>query len=218
MFQNGHISNCPIQVDDLDRATHIHSKDVGLLKGKTTRKTPLPVIESIVPVPKDMLNLHKDAFLTVDLFFVNKIVFLVTYGRRICLTTVKWLDTRKITGVFAALFEVFNAYRRRGFVITTIHGDNEFAPLQSCLDEMPESPKLILAAKGDHVPEIERRIRVIKVRCRALRHSLPFNKIPLIIVENSCELTNTLLSFYDVTRVLSCAESNSIRMRESEDM
>jgi hypothetical protein len=46
---------------------------------------------------------------------------------------------------------------------------------------MPESPKLILAAKGDHVPEIERRIRVIKERCRALRHSLPFNKIPMII-------------------------------------
>jgi hypothetical protein len=33
MVQNGHISNCPIQVDDIDR--HIHGKDVGLLKGKT---------------------------------------------------------------------------------------------------------------------------------------------------------------------------------------
>jgi hypothetical protein len=109
MFQNGHISNCPIQVDDLDRATHIHSKDVGLLKGETTRKKPLPVIESIVPVPKEMLNLHKNVFLTVDLFFVNKIVLLVTYSRRICLTTDKWLDTRKITGVLAALREVFNA-------------------------------------------------------------------------------------------------------------
>jgi hypothetical protein len=141
MIQNGHISNCPIQVDDLDRATHIHGKDVGLLKGKTTRKKPLPVIESMVPVPKYMLNLHKNVFLTVDLFFVDKIVFLVTYSRRICSTTVKWLDTRKITGVFAALREVFNAYRRRDFVITTIHGDNEFAPLQSCLDEMPEPPK-----------------------------------------------------------------------------
>jgi hypothetical protein len=106
MIQNELISNCPIQVDDLDRATHIHGKDVGLLKGKTTRKKPLPVIESIVPVPKDMLNLHKDVFLTVDLFFVNKIVFLATYSRRMCFTTVKWLDTRKITGVFAALREV----------------------------------------------------------------------------------------------------------------
>jgi hypothetical protein len=38
------------------------------------------------------------------------------------------------------------------------------------------------------------------------------------VLNNSCELTNTLLSFYDGTRVLSCAESNSIRMREFEDM
>jgi hypothetical protein len=66
-------------------------------------------------------------------------------------------------------------------VVLLLRRDNEFAPLQSCLDEMPESPKLILAAKGDHVLEIERRIRVIKERCRALRHSLPFNKIPMII-------------------------------------
>jgi hypothetical protein len=101
MIQNGHISNCPIQVDDLDRATHIHGKDVGLLKGKTTRKEPLPVIESFVPVPKDMLNLRKNVFVTVDLFFVNKLVSLATYSRRMCLTTVKWLDTRKISGVFA---------------------------------------------------------------------------------------------------------------------
>jgi hypothetical protein len=35
MVQNGHISSCPIQVGDLDRARHIHGKDAGLLKGKT---------------------------------------------------------------------------------------------------------------------------------------------------------------------------------------
>jgi hypothetical protein len=123
-----------------------------------------------------------------DLFFTNKIVFLATYSRRICLTTVKWLDTRKITGVFAALREVCNAYRRRGFIFTTIHGDNEFVQLQSCLDEM--------AAKGDHVPEIERRIRVIKERCRALRHSLPFNKIPLIITMYMVSHAMRMLNFF----------------------
>ena len=181
MVQNGLISNCPIQVDDIDRAKHIHGKDVGLLKGKITRHKPLPVVESIVPIPKHILTLHKNVFLTVDLFYVNKIVFLITHSRGICLTTVKWLDNRKIAGVFAALCEVFTAYQKRGFLITTVHGDNEFAPLLPFFNKMTQPPKLILAAKGDHVPEIERRIRVVKERCRAIRHSLPFNKLPLII-------------------------------------
>ena len=139
------------------------------------------MVESIVPIPKHILTLHKNVFLTVDLFYVNKIVFLITHSRGICLTTVKWLDNRKIAGVFAALCEVFTAYQKRGFLITTVHGDNEFAPLLPFFNKMTQPPKLILAAKGDHVPEIERRIRVVKERCRAIRHSLPFNKLPLII-------------------------------------
>jgi hypothetical protein len=77
---------------------------------------------------------------------------------------VKWLDSRKITGVFAALREVFHAYRKRDFLITTVHGDHEFTSLQPFFDQLAQPPTLILAAKGDHVPEIERRIRVVKER------------------------------------------------------
>jgi hypothetical protein len=40
------------------------------------------------------------------------------------LKTVKWLDNRKIAGVFAALCEVFQAYHKRGFHITTVHENN----------------------------------------------------------------------------------------------
>jgi hypothetical protein len=150
-------------------------------KGKTTRHKPLPVVENIVPVPKHILTLHKDVFLTVNLFYVNKIGFLITHSRGICLTTVKWLDNRNIAGVFAALCEVFNAYKKRGFPITPAHGDSEFAPLKPFFNTMTQPPTLILAVKGDHVPEIERRIRMVKERCRAIRHSLPFNKLPRII-------------------------------------
>jgi hypothetical protein len=156
MVQNGLISDCPVQVNDVDRAKHFHGKDGGLLKGKTTRHKPLPVVENIVPVPKHILTLHKDVFLTVDLFYVNKIVFLPMHSRGICLTTMKWLDNRKIAGVFAALCEVYTACQKRGFVIITVHGDNEFAPLLPFFHTMTHQRKLILAAKGDHVTEIER--------------------------------------------------------------
>jgi hypothetical protein len=46
---------------------------------------------------------------------------------------------------------------------------------------MPGGIMVNLASANDHVPEIERRIRVVKERCRATRHSLPFERIPKIM-------------------------------------
>jgi hypothetical protein len=51
-----------------------------------------------------------------------------------------------------------------------------------------------LASANEHVPDIEWRIRVVKERCRATRHSLPFETIPKItsihIVLNVVKLIN----------------------------
>jgi hypothetical protein len=37
-----------------------------------------------------------------------------------------------------------------------------------------------LTSANEHVPEIERRVRVVKEHCRATRHSLPFERTPKI--------------------------------------
>ena len=47
------------------------------------------------------------------------------------------------------------------------------------------------ATRSEHVPEIERQIRVLKERARACRHTLPFKYLPrLIVIEmmNNCAL------------------------------
>jgi hypothetical protein len=56
--------------------------------------------------------------------------------------------------------------------------DAEFAPVKSLIDSIPGGPILNLASTNEHVPEIERRIGVVKERCRATRHSLSFERIP----------------------------------------
>jgi hypothetical protein len=48
----------------------------------------------------------------------------------------------------------------------------------------PQAPNINLTGQGKHVPEIKRRIRVVKERVRALQHSLPFKKIPRIMIIN----------------------------------
>ncbi len=55
-------------------------------------------------------------------------------------------------------------YLQQGFQIVFIKGDGEFAPLEAWMATAYGAPKLILASANEHVPEIERKIQVIKER------------------------------------------------------
>ena len=133
---------------------------------------------------------------TTDIFFVNGTAFFITLSRNIDFTAIQYLTDRKITSIFKAFKEVYHYYRRRGFRITTIHADGEFAPLQVLINDMPDGPVVNLASANEHVPEIERRIRVVKERARAIRHGLPFNKIPKIMIIHMVLLVGKLLTYF----------------------
>lgn len=132
-------------------------------------------------IPKEVMENIKNVYLTIDLFFVNKIPFFITLSRKIDFNTANHLGSRKIQEIFKAFKEIYKYYLQRGLRITELHADNEFAALKQYLDEMPRSPRLNLTAADEHVPEIERRIRVVKERIRAVRHSLPFERIPKLM-------------------------------------
>ena len=71
---------------------------------------------------------------------------------------------------------------KRGFHITTLHADGEFSPLQVMVyKHVLGGPRINITIANEHIPEIELRIRVVKERTRAFRHSLPFNKISKLI-------------------------------------
>jgi hypothetical protein len=53
-----------------------------------------------------------------------------------------------------------------------------------------------LASANEHVPEIERRIRVVKERCRSTRHSLPFQRIPKLLTIHIVLNLVKLLNFF----------------------
>ena len=76
-----------------------------------------------------------------------------------------------------AIAEVANFYNMHGHKIEFITSDNEFGPLKAQIRKMIGA-ELNLAAPDDHVPEVERNIRVIKDRLRSMLADLPFTKIP----------------------------------------
>jgi hypothetical protein len=95
---------------------------------------------------------------------------------------VNHVTNQKAESIFKAFEEIYRFCPQRGFKIPTARADGEFAPLQAMTQAMPGGPRVNLASANEHVPEIERRIRVVNKRSRSARHSLPFNKIPKLLV------------------------------------
>ena len=75
---------------------------------------------------------------------------------------------------------VRDIYAARGFEVKYMLMDGEFVPMKHDL----ASAGIVLntTTANEHVPRIERQIRVIKERVRATRHTLPFKVIPLTML------------------------------------
>jgi hypothetical protein len=81
--RSNQISNCPVTVEDIDNAKKIYGKDVAALKGKTIRKKIEAVSGTKLKIPKHCLSLHKEVYLTMNVFFVVKLPFFLTLSRKI---------------------------------------------------------------------------------------------------------------------------------------
>jgi hypothetical protein len=119
VIRSNQIKDCPVTVQDVDVAHTIWGKNVAALKGKTTRSKPDPVARDFVKVPVELMNLHREVFLTIDIFFVNKIPFFLTLSHKICFTAVNHLADRTVPQIFKAFKEIYQYYLQRGFRITT---------------------------------------------------------------------------------------------------
>ena len=192
------LKDSPVTAQDVDVALKIWGPSVALLKGKTVRRKPPLVLEDIVEVPKELRQLHKRVTLTIDIFFVNSAPYFATLSLRICFLSVTHLQNRKIDTIFKALKAMHNYYLQRGFQIVFIKGDGEFKPMEEKVYELYGAPKLNLSSANEHVPEIERKIRVIKERVQAVRYSLPFNALPPKVLIHSVLFVTKQLNLFPV--------------------
>jgi hypothetical protein len=73
---------------------------------------------------------------------------------------------------------VFRIYSTAGFIIQTTMMDMEFEKLRPLMPHVA----LNTTAAQEHVGEIEQKIRVIKERARGTFNTLPYKKIPRVMV------------------------------------
>jgi hypothetical protein len=155
IIQRNQIKDCPITVEHVDTALKIWGKNVASLKGKTTHTKPDPVARDFVKVQVELLKLHKEVYITANLFFVNKIPFCLTLSHKICFTAINHLADRTVLQIFMAFKEIYQYYLQHGFCITTVHADGEFAPLKVLIESLPGGPMVNLASPNENVPEIK---------------------------------------------------------------
>ena len=79
----------------MDIVHEIWGKNIVSLKGKTTRKKLIHVEVDIVKIPKELVKLHKEVFMTSDILFVNGIPFFILLGRNITFTVLIHIKYKK---------------------------------------------------------------------------------------------------------------------------
>ncbi len=79
-----------------------------------------------------------------------------------------------------------------------IKGDGEFKPLEEFMPEFYGALRLNLTSANKHMPEIERKIHVIKERVHAVMYGMPFNAVPPITCINAVLFVTKQLNLFPV--------------------
>ena len=97
----------------------------------------------------------------------------MTLRQRIKFTTIENLKECKSTTIMSGLKVVIILYNSQKFNIGTMFMDNKFEVLYSDLKQ--EHFTLNTTTEDEHVPDIEKQVRFIKERLRAIK--IPFHMI-----------------------------------------
>ena len=170
VINTGSIINLPVTQRDVLRAYNIYGPDLASIKGKTTSKKQVRAdMDTIVK------HIRMDQSLCTDIMFVSGEPYLISISMPLGLIMTSDLKGRRTAGaVRDALWNQLALYTAEGFKVTTIIADGEGAI--SKLTELIQQRgiRVNTSGAGQHVHPIERRIRVIKERCRGIINTLPF--------------------------------------------
>jgi hypothetical protein len=111
--------------------------------------------KGFVKVPVELLKLHKEVYMTPNIFFVNKILFFLMLSHKICFMAINHLLDRAIPQIFMAFKEIYQYYLHCSFCITRVHVDGEIAPLKILIESLPGGPLVNLASPNKHIPKIK---------------------------------------------------------------
>ena len=176
IISNSTIMNIPVSATDLRRASEIYGPSVASLRGKTTSSKRA----KIKAEPTTMMS-PTEVQLYIDIFFVDSEPYLLSLVMPSNTLMVNHLSNRSTPSVKKAISSHLSKISSFRKLLTIIFTDGEGA-LKALTDWLGDlKSQLDVTAAGEHVELIERCIRELKERCRAILSTLPY-KLPRVLM------------------------------------
>jgi hypothetical protein len=97
ILQMNVITNNPVTTKDIKIAEEIFGPDIGSLKGKTTKRKPVLVVNDYINIPQELTIKQQDVTLCIDEMKVNGLSFLTTISMNICYQTAQFIASKLIS-------------------------------------------------------------------------------------------------------------------------
>jgi Reverse transcriptase (RNA-dependent DNA polymerase) len=172
MIGQGQLAKSGITAQDVVRSVDIWGPDLGSLKGKTTSHK--AQLEEELPVVRTKQFESQTMYL--DLMFVNGLPFLIAVVNPLEYVMVNKLSKRDNWTLWGSLESNINHITKYGFKINMIRVDGEGAISTEWFENRVSSKGIILdtTGAGEAVAVVERKIRLVKERVRAITNTLPY--------------------------------------------
>ena len=163
------IINIPSTRKDLMRSVDIYGKDRNSIRGKKTkRKSKTIYLESIYR------SSDIQQYLNIDIFFIDGEGYLISVLTPLDYVMIARIKDRTTEALRAAVYHHLATAEGEEFEITHILCDGEKG-FAACFNELRTAGYLINpSGPGQHVPIVERKIRLVKERLRAYLQSIPY--------------------------------------------
>jgi hypothetical protein len=110
---------------------------------------------------------------------VNGIKFLISYSKHIGLLQTYCVRKNNRESILECILKMMQTYKSRSvFTVVTIEADGAFESIKHELQDDPYNVTLSTCDADRHVETVERQIRFLKERIRAVRTMMPYKKLP----------------------------------------